>query len=146
MPFLHFWRHARSGLPLLLAPPLALAEGTVGGTSPLGVGSLLQSLLGLLAVLALLLAATYWLRRIQGQQGIGGGLMRVVAALPLGARERIIIVEVEETWLVLGITPQGITALHTLPKGKAPPSAELLPPFAEKLKDLINRRHGTPHV
>lgn len=163
MPLSLFWRFSRLCLPLLLAAPLARAEGenmaagatatppgtaanaatAIGTAAPLAAGSLLQALLGLILVLILLMAAAYWLRKVQGQRGLGGGLMRVVAALPLGTRERIVIVEVGDTWLVLGITAQGITPLHTLPKGEAPPPAELFTPFADKLKEFIDRRHGS---
>lgn len=133
---------AANPVPVTTAP--SAPTMVLGSASPLGAGSLLQALLGLILVLALLMAAAYWLRKVQGQRGLGGGLMRVVAALPLGTRERLVIVEVADTWLVLGITPQGIVALHTLPKGEAPPAPELLPPFAAKLKEFVDRRHGQP--
>lgn len=134
---------APTASPVTVAPAAAPTMA-LGAASPLGAGSLLQALLGLILVLALLMAAAYWLRKVQGQRGLGGGLMRVVAALPLGTRERLVIVELADTWLVLGITPQGIVALHTLPKGEAPPAPELLPPFAAKLKEFVDRRHGQP--
>lgn len=41
--------------------------------------------------------------------------------MPVGQRERVVVVEVDDTLLVLGVTAQQITLLHTLP---APPKDE----------------------
>jgi len=47
------------------------------------------------------------------------GTPRAVAVMPLSAQQRLVTVEVgqgdERRWLVLGVTPQGITTLHTMP-------------------------------
>ena len=46
------------------------------------------------------------------------GVMKSIAALPLSTSQRIVTVEVgsgdERRWLVLGVTPQSITTLHTM--------------------------------
>jgi flagellar protein FliO/FliZ len=54
--------------------------------------------------------------------------MRHVAALPLSASQRLAIVEVgsgaARRWLVLGVSSQSITTLHTMePQADAAPSA-----------------------
>ncbi|MBL1828569.1 flagellar biosynthesis protein FliO, partial [Klebsiella pneumoniae] len=40
----------------------------------------------------------------------------VVAQQMLGAREKVVVVDVEGTWLVLGVTQQHVQTLHTLPR------------------------------
>ena len=85
-----------------------------------------------LAWFALVLAAipaTLWLlkRTPLGGAGSGNGL-KSIAALPLSTSQRIVTVEVgqgaDRTWLVLGVTPQSISVLHTMapaaPTGTAP--------------------------
>ena len=46
------------------------------------------------------------------------GTARTVAVLPLSASQKVVTVEVgrgdEKLWLVLGVTPQSITTLHTM--------------------------------
>lgn len=46
------------------------------------------------------------------------GTARTVAVLPLSASQKVVTVEVgrgdERLWLVLGVTPQSITTLHTM--------------------------------
>jgi flagellar protein FliO/FliZ len=82
-----------------------------------------------------------WLLKRTPMGGAGGsGLMRTVAVLPLAPNQRLITVEVgqgeDRRWLVLGVTPQNITALHTMaPQGDAPaaPTVPLQAPFAQLL-------------
>jgi len=47
--------------------------------------------------------------------------MRVIAQLPIGQRERLVVVEAGERWLILGVTPSTINRIGTLPKGELPP-------------------------
>ena len=74
-------------------------------------------------VLALIPLALWLLRRTPLAGGRAQGL-RQVQVLPLSASQRIVTVEVgqgeERRWLVLGVTPQSITPLHTLSAAPAP--------------------------
>ena len=83
-------------LTALAAPATAQAAGQAAGQ---GYGTLLLSLL---VVLGLFLALAWLARRFLPAAG-GRGAMRVVASLSLGARERIVIVELAGEWLVLGV-------------------------------------------
>jgi flagellar protein FliO/FliZ len=80
------------------------------------------------AILALIPAALWLLKRtpLGGQAG-GLAPMRVVGALPLAPNQRIVTVEVgqgdERRWLVLGVSPGGISTLHQLPPQAEVPAA-----------------------
>ncbi|HEX5804556.1 MAG TPA: flagellar biosynthetic protein FliO [Azospira sp.] len=89
------------------------------------MSTLLQTFAGLALILGLFVAAAWLARRLNGGRTLlgGGGPMRVVGALALGPRERIVLVEVAETWLVIGLAPGQMRTLHTLPKGELPPAA-----------------------
>lgn len=70
-----------------------------------------------LILLALLPLGIRWLqRRASGAPGVTG-VSRIVSAVAVGPHQRVVTVEVgpEEarTWLVLGVTTQSITCLHT---------------------------------
>ena len=88
------------------------------------VSSGLNSLLWFIAIIAMIPCALWLLKRTPMGGGAGNGAMRSVAALPLSANQRIVTVEVgqgdERRWLVLGVTAQSITTLHTM----APQEAE----------------------
>lgn len=49
--------------------------------------------------------------------------LKVVGSTPLGPREKIVVVQVEDRWLVLGIAGGQITPLHSL-EAREDPSAE----------------------
>jgi flagellar protein FliO/FliZ len=89
----------------------------------------LTSLLWFIAILALIPVALWLLKRTPIGGASSGGVMRSVAALPLSASQRIVTIEVGQgdsrRWLVLGVTPQSITTLHTME-----PVADLATPGA----------------
>ena len=86
-------------------------------------GSLLQVFIGLVAVL-LLIAGAAWLAKRLGVTQVGGSnLLRVVSSASVGTRERVVVVEVGESWLVVGVAPGSVNALMTLPKGEIPTQA-----------------------
>ena len=81
-------------------------------------GHLLQTTLGLLFVVGLLLALVWLLKRMGiGNQQRRGGFYKVLATSALGPREKIVLVEIGDTWLVLGMTSNSINTLHSMPAG-----------------------------
>lgn len=83
------------------------------------------SLLWFLAILALIPVALWLLKRTPMGGAAGQAVLRSVAALPLSTSQRIVTVEVghgaARRWLVLGVTPQSITTLHSMePQDVAP--------------------------
>ena len=103
-------------------------------------GNAVVSVLWFLAILAMIPLALWLLKRTPAVRGAGAasGVMRHVATLPLAPNQRLVTVEVgageDRKWLVLGVTPAGITTLHTMPPQAdvpAPPQHAL--PFAQLL-------------
>ena len=77
----------------------------------------------LFGIILLILAAAWLAKRFgMGVKGAGNRGLKVSAATTLGPRERVVIVDVEDARLVLGVTSAQITLLHTLPP--APPVQE----------------------
>jgi flagellar protein FliO/FliZ len=86
-------------------------------------GGLLQAGFGMAVVVGLIFGCA-WLARRFGLQRLGGGqLVKVVSSASVGQRERVVVVEVGDTWLVLGVTPQQVNTLHTLPAQAHSPAA-----------------------
>jgi flagellar protein FliO/FliZ len=111
-------------------------------------GALFQGLLGLVMVLAALAVFFWFLRRFSPGQTAAQGVVKVVGGVMLGPRERLVVVEVGETWLLLGVGGGQVSTLHTLPRpeGYTPAVHEPLPAhmprFADKLKELLSKRQG----
>jgi len=127
----------------------ALAAGdvpTVTGVSTFG--ALFQGLLGLAVVLAALMGFFWFLRRFSPGQTGAQGVVKVVGGVMLGPRERLVVVEVGDTWLLLGVGGGQVTRLHDMPRpaGYVTPTAGQLPGglpgFADKLKDMLPKRPG----
>lgn len=124
---------------LALALTSAWAEGGGGEAPGVAAGSLLQVVLGLLLILALLFLAAYGLRRLNGGQGLGGGPLKIVGGLIMGTRERIVLIEVGDTWLLIGVAPGQIRTLHRMPKGEVPQLSLGEKPFGHWLKQMLER-------
>ena len=100
----------------------------------------MSSLIWFIAIIAMIPVALWLLKRTPMGGGAGQGMLRSVAALPLSTNQRIVTVEVGQgearRWLVLGVTAQSITTLHTMePQGELPaaPMAPAVPGFAQLL-------------
>jgi len=95
---------------------LTLAADPGAGKSPLtGVEGLLTTLMGLLFVLALIFAAAWLVKRLGHLPLPGKGMVRVLGGVSVGTRERVVVVQVEDARLVLGVCPGRVQTLHVLP-------------------------------
>lgn len=121
-------------------PARAAAEASVTSTG----GALFQGLLGLLIVLAALGGFFWFMRRFSPGQTGAQGVVKVVGGVMLGPRERLVVVEVEKTWLLLGVGGGQVSTLHTMqkPEGHTPTPVAVPAGFADRLKELIPRRQG----
>jgi flagellar protein FliO/FliZ len=105
-------------------------------------GSAFTSLLWFFAILALIPAALWLLKRTPAGGSTAQGLMRTVAVLPLSPNQRVVTIEVgrgeTRRWLVLGVTGQQIHTLHEMAaQDDAPaPAAQPSTPFAQLLSRL----------
>ena len=104
-------------------------------------GSLLQVILSLVLVVLLLVGSLYLLKRFSAPRGAAAGMLRVIAGTAVGTRERVVMVEVGDTWLVLGVAPGSVTPLHQLPRQVLTPASETAgKDFAGWLKQVMDRR------
>ena len=75
---------------------------------------MLKSILMLAVVLAILLGVAFLLRRISGVQALSGeGVVKVQGSCHVGPKERLMLVDAQGVRLLLGVTTQSITTLHT---------------------------------
>ena len=91
-----------------------LGTSTAAHAADTGTG-VAGMVVSLLLILGLFVLAAWLFKRYVPQVGKTGPV-KVVGATMVGPRERVVVVEVENTWLVLGVGGGQVRTLHTLPK------------------------------
>ncbi len=126
--------------PAIAAAPLPSAGSAVVA------GSVVQVVVGLAAVLALVIAAAWLLKRFSSLGGTSSGLIRIVGGAAVGQRERIVLVEVGGTWLLVGVAPGQVRTLHTMPRSESAVTPEAAAPapadtaFSTWLRRITEKR------
>lgn len=124
-------------LSLASVPAWAAADA-----APSPFASLVQVVVGLAVVLAAIVACAWAFRRVQS--GVGGApqLLKMVGGMMVGQRERVVVVELNGEWLVLGVTANQVNLLSKMPRPAdapaGPPNAD--PPFAKWLKAVLDKQ------
>lgn len=89
----------------LLAPAAAATNINVGG-------ELVRVVLSLLGIIALIVAAGFLTRRLQGRTASGGRRIRCVETFAVGARDKMLLVEANGKRLLVGVGQGGMRTLH----------------------------------
>ena len=89
---------------------------------------LAEMVLGLVVVLLVIFALARLLQRMNLVSANAGQRMKIVGGLSLGSRERILLLEVGDKHILLGVTPQSVSALHTFDELPEPDPAPTTPP------------------
>ena len=119
------------------------------GSAVPATGGLLQTIMALMLVLGLLLGLAWFLKRY-GPRAMGASAnIRLVGALNIGGRERIMVVEVGDQWIVVGAAPGRVNALATMPRREGVESNAALAAhtpsagsFGDWLKKTIDNRNA----
>ncbi len=108
-------RKALFNLVVLLSQPVAAwAADPASPPAPNGDDAWISLLVPLIAVTAGLLALLWWLRRGRTLSGGNRGPLKIVQAMALGTRERIVVVDAQDRRLLLGVTAQRIELIAEL--------------------------------
>jgi flagellar protein FliO/FliZ len=119
-----------------------------GPASPLSAGSLFQLTLSLVAVVGVIFAVSWLLKRFRVVLPRGRGEIAVLDQLSVGPRERILLIAVGDAQVLIGVGQTGMVALTPLAtpiaiaSASRPPHAASL--FAERLRELMKRPGGAP--
>ncbi|AMT87979.1 MULTISPECIES: flagellar biosynthetic protein FliO [Pseudomonas] len=132
-------------LSVLAAEPSA-TNAAPAATAPMvnsGVaGQLTQLVFGLLLVLGLIFFLAWLLRRVQQAGPAGKGqVIELIGSRALGPRDRLMLVQVGNEQILLGLSPGTITALHVLKEPVEVPTAseKATPEFAQHLLKILGK-------
>ncbi len=90
-----------------------------GGEALIGMAVLGKTAAALALVIAIILLCTALLKRWSNHSTRHGAHLRVVGSTAVGNRERIVIVEVEDTWLVVGVGGGGLLSYTNVQRQKS---------------------------
>ncbi len=119
---------------LFVGTAATAADATTASPGP----GLWPATLAMLVVALLAAGGTWLVARVSRQRFANSPLLRVIASVHVGPRERVVIVEAGQSWLVLGVAPGRVNAIHTLAKDDSAP-LEPQRPFAEWLKKVTEK-------
>lgn len=137
---------------LLYSPLFASAETTRPAYTPtppaaVSSGSVMQIIFSLILVLAAVALVAWIMKRINLPQHGAASLLKVVSGVAVGQRERIVLVEINDTWLIVGVAPGQVRTLHTMARGQLPPthgnsSGNSDGKFQMWLKQMVEKRNA----
>ena len=127
--------------------PSASAQSTTAAAGNLNSGYLVQLIIGLLFVLLCIVALAWLAKRVNRFQASSDGSLQVLGGLSMGARERVVLVQVGSTQLLLGVAPGRVNMLHQLDQPLVQADADshhrsgmpVARGFAEKLNAALSR-------
>ena len=99
-------------------------------------------LMGLTAVLGVIFLLAWLSKRFNIAAPGGGGNMRMISAMSMGQKEKIVLVEVEGQKLLLGVTPNQISCLKELGRSEEAGTASVngvatKTEFSERISSLL---------
>jgi flagellar protein FliO/FliZ len=147
---------AALGASMLALPARALdtAAGAVGHAASTNAAAVsspasptvssLTMLSGLILVLALIAGIAWFLKRTGLTPGLqSSAAAKIVGGVSVGNRERVVVVEVADLWIVVGVAPGRVNALATMPKQEtAAGAAPAANNFSSWMKQIIEKRNG----
>ena len=120
----------------------ASVQATPAGAESLHSGYLVQLIVGLMFVLLCIVALAWLAKRLNRFQASSDGTLQVLGGISMGARERVVLVQVGATQLLLGVAPGRINMLHQLEQPLEQDDAtghqRRDPPIARGFADKLN--------
>ncbi len=124
---------------------LAQAEKQAGSAlEPISSPYLLKLTGGLLLIVALIFLLAWLTKKFNLNQQSQSGLMRIIAAMSIGTRDRIVLLQVGDEQILLGLTPGRIEKLHTLAQPLEVTGEQAVTgSFASKINRLMGDRESS---
>jgi len=134
-----------SGLLVALCPVAVYAAEKSQDLSPVGMagevmgsGFVTQSVTGLLIVLVSIVGLAWMMKRFGRLQSSAKGALQIIDGMALSTRERIVLVQVGDTQILLGVAPGRVEAVHVLDTPVVTEvREEMTGSFATRLKEAL---------
>lgn len=124
----------------------AVAQEAVPAVSPssLFTGDYLLQVIGSFVVVILLLVGVLvLLRRFNGVSSQMSGNMRVVSSVGVGQRERVVLLQVGEEQILVGVGPGNVRKIHAFDEPVVESSASTTPSFSDVWKVAMGKTEAS---
>jgi len=115
-------------------------------SSPSVALDLFKVLGGLVVVLVVMAGSAWLLKRVGLSKVAGNQAIKVVGGVSVGGRERVLVLEVGDQWVIVGVAPGRVNAITTLPRqDHARPVTDSIAAstnFASWLKQTLEKRNA----
>lgn len=137
---------ALMALPALmtLLPAATWAQQASSGVLSSGSGSYFKLTLTLLFIVGLIFACGWLVRRMAGGTSFNNRHIKVLSVMPLGTREKLMVVKAFDDYLLLGVTTNNINTLHRFDEPPDLTETPLTSPFADRMKGLLKGLDSDP--
>ena len=99
----------------------------------------LKAILGLMAVVVLIFAIAWFVKRFTGLAVSNQQQMRIISAIPVGAKERIALIEVADKQILVGITQHNINLLHSFEEPVVNKNDKTAVDFSSRLQAILSK-------
>ncbi|WP_052752440.1 flagellar biosynthetic protein FliO [Tatumella morbirosei] len=110
---------------------ILLSDALPAPDSNLPFSGLWQAAIAVLLVAVLLIVLRWLSNRVSLPRHPGSPRMQVIASLAVGQNQRIVILDLPDCRLVVGVTTQHINHLYTLPAGEPADTSLSRPPVSQ---------------
>lgn len=126
---------------LLSSTALAQSSLDTPVLEPLSTPYLFKLTGGLLLVVVVIFVFAWLVKKFNLNHQSQNGLIKIIAGLSIGTRDRIVLLQVGEEQILVGLTPGRIEKLHTLLQPLDAPEGQIASSsFAEKLNSVMGDR------
>ena len=125
---------------LMTAPAMAQEATPVVSPSTLFTGDYLLQVVGsFVVVILLLIGVLVLLRRFNGVSSQMNGSMRVISSVGVGQRERVVLLQVGEEQILVGVGPGNVRKIHAFDELVVEPAASSAPNFSDVWKVAMGK-------
>lgn len=103
-------------LGLMFSSGLVWSAETSTAAMPSTSSHIVDVLLALAVVTVAIIALAWVVKRLGNTSFLQQPGMKVISSLPMGTREKVVLIEVNHQKLLLGVTPHNISSLHVFDK------------------------------
>jgi flagellar protein FliO/FliZ len=121
------------------------APQAAAASHPVGAGGLAEVAFALLVVLASIFVVAWAVRRMRLAGNRVGGAIDVLADVPLGQKERAVLLKVGSQQILLGVAPGRVNTLHVLAEPlelAKPPAGASNDPSGNTFRNILMRSLG----